>query len=188
MQAYIDAVPNNMIARGEVNVDEVRERIKDRYEDVDFIVERYVEAYEGSGLDADEIWEEIICDSLGDMNAFASVEVLGEMNDEFLEALKEETRKSQKDARGPPRSAKGKASRVVKYISYSKVSIQDRSEISKQLKDLYGDVENGVADEIAVAVGETVYIVDSGRENGGKVAYGIRERKKFPIRKLEKNL
>lgn len=102
---------HDMIARGEVNVDEVRERISDRFEDVDFIVERYTEAYEGSGLDADEIWEEIICDSLGDMNIFAPVEVLGEMNDEFLEVLKEETRKSQKDARGPPRSAEGKASR-----------------------------------------------------------------------------
>lgn len=94
---------HDMIARGEVNVDEVRERINDRFEDVDFIVERYTEAYEGSGLDADEIWEEIICDSLGNMNIFAPVEVLGEMNDEFLEVLKEETRKSQKDARGPPR-------------------------------------------------------------------------------------
>lgn len=95
---------HDMIARGEVDVDEVRERIKDRYEDIDFIVERYVEAYEGSGLGADEIWEEIICDSLGDMNIFAPVEVLGEMNDEFLEVLKEETRKNAKDARGPPRS------------------------------------------------------------------------------------
>ena len=44
------------------------------------------------------------------MNIFAPVEVLGEMNDEFLEVLKEETRKSQKDARGPPKSVEGKAS------------------------------------------------------------------------------
>ena len=108
-------IGHDMIANGEVDLGRVRERIEALYDDVDFIVEQYRKAYEGSGLDANEIWEEIICDSLGDMNAFASVEVLGEMNDEFLEALKEETRKSAKDARGPPKSAEGKASREYWY-------------------------------------------------------------------------
>ena len=106
---------HDMIANGEVDIARVRERIEARYEDVDFIVEQYSKAYEGSGLDADEIWEEIICDSLGDMNAFASVEVLGEMNDEFLSQLKGETFKSAKEARGPPNGSEGKASREYWY-------------------------------------------------------------------------
>ena len=80
-------IGHDMIARGEVDINEVRERINDRFVDVDFVIEQYTKAYEGSGLDADEIWEEIICDSLGDMNICASVEVLGEINDEFLALL-----------------------------------------------------------------------------------------------------
>ena len=104
-------IGHDMIANGEVDITRVRERIEARYEDVDFIVEQYSKAYEGSGLDADEIWEEIICDSLGDMNIFASVEALGEINEEFLSQLKGEIYRSAKDARGPPRSAEGKASR-----------------------------------------------------------------------------
>ena len=31
---------------------------------------RYSAAYDGSGLNGDEIWEEVVCDSLGDMNIF----------------------------------------------------------------------------------------------------------------------
>ena len=104
-------IGHDMIANGEVNINKVRERIAALYDNVDFIVEQYIEAYEGSGLTVDEIWEEIVCDSLGDMNAFASVEILGEMNDEFLSMLKEETYKSVTEARGPPNSSEGKASR-----------------------------------------------------------------------------
>lgn len=100
-------IGHDMINRGEVDVDAVRKRIEARFSDVDFMIELYTMAYEGSDLSAEEIWEEIICDSLGDMNAFAPVEVLGEINAEFLDLLKAETYKSQKDARGPPRSVKG---------------------------------------------------------------------------------
>ena len=66
------------------------------------IANAYAEAYEGSDMNAEEIWEEIICDSLGDMNIFASVELLGEMNSEFLTELKEEVKKDAKSERGPP--------------------------------------------------------------------------------------
>ena len=97
-----------MIAHGEVNINDVREGIKRRFgeENVAKIADAYAEAYEGSGMNADEIWEEIICDSLGDMNVFAPVELLGEMNSEFLSNLKEEVKKNAKSERGPPANEK----------------------------------------------------------------------------------
>lgn len=97
-------VGHDMIAKGEVDVAEVKGRITKQYgqENVQFISDRYSDAYEGSGLSAEEIWEEIVCDSLGDMNVFASVDVLGNINGEFLQILKSEVKDSAKDARGPP--------------------------------------------------------------------------------------
>jgi hypothetical protein len=38
---------------------------------------------------------------------------------------------------------------------------------------VYGDVKTAVADEVAVALGNTVYIVDSGRENGRITCWAI---------------
>lgn len=67
-------VGHDMIAKGEVNIDEVRAKVKETFksnEEVDQVAKYYEEAYSGSGLNADEIWEEVICDSLGDMNIFA---------------------------------------------------------------------------------------------------------------------
>lgn len=98
-------IGHDMIARGEVDINSVKERIERLYgeENVKAIADAYAEAYEGSGLTADEIWEEIVCDSLGDMNIFAPLEALGEMNSEFLSGLKREVRKDAKNERGPPK-------------------------------------------------------------------------------------
>ena len=97
-------VGHDMIVKGEVDMVEIKGRIVKQYgkENVQFIADRYAEAYEESGLSAEEIWEEIICDSLGDMNAFASVDTLGSINGEFLKVLKSEVKDGTKDARGPP--------------------------------------------------------------------------------------
>lgn len=104
---------HDMIDRGEIDPNEVKKRIEDIYgaENVKFIADRYAEAYEGSGLTPEEIWVEIVCDSYGDMNAFAPVEVLGSINSEFLAKLKGEVKESAKEARGPPEGEpKGHAS------------------------------------------------------------------------------
>lgn len=74
----------------------------------DFVaqIKRVVSAYEGSGLSADEIWEEVICDSLGDMNIFANDEVRGEIVGDFLSKLKDDVQRNTKPARAPPSSGK----------------------------------------------------------------------------------
>ena len=67
-------VGHDMIAKGEVNIDKVRARVKEIFksdEEVDQVAKYYEEAYADSGLNEEEIWEEVICDSLGDMNIFA---------------------------------------------------------------------------------------------------------------------
>ena len=149
-------VGHDMISRGEVDVNEVRERIENRFgkENVQFIADRYADAYAGSDMTVGEIWEEIICDSLGDMNVFASKGVLGEINNDFLWRLKGEVNSSKKDARGPP-SAEGKASResrakgsdyLIRHFSgkvnvdYSEIYVSDEelATISSSVKTGYG--------------------------------------------------
>ena len=108
---------HDMIDNGEIDVNEVRERIKARGVDVEYFIDRYSEAYALSGaiMGPDDVWVEIICDSYGDMNEFASVAEFGKMNAGFLSSLKGEVEASRKDARGPPKSSEGKASREYWY-------------------------------------------------------------------------
>ena len=134
-------IGHDRIARGEVNVNDLRERIKNRFgeENVVMIANAYAEAYEGSDMSADEIWEEIICDSLGDMNIFAPVELLGEMNSEFLSNLKEEVKKDAKSERGPPTN-KGKASQEI-YPKKVKYALDD-SDVDNSTELRYNEKNN----------------------------------------------
>lgn len=95
---------HDMIAKGEVNPDEVRERIEETFgkNKADELSRLYTEAYEGTGLTAEEIWEEVICDSLGDMNVFADT-----LSEELAHELLTETKKAAAPTeanrtRGPP--------------------------------------------------------------------------------------
>lgn len=112
-------IGHDMIAEGEVDVDAVRDRIKEMYgeENLDELSKLYASAYDGTGMTAEEIWEEIICDSLGDMNIF--VEKMANGSDLFaatnLLRIKDEVKASTKAERAPPSS--GKTSGKVKPIS-----------------------------------------------------------------------
>ena len=104
---------HDMIAKGEVNVADVRKLINERFtpEEIDAISAAYAIAYADTGLTTDEIWEEVICDSLADMNVFEGRnEASAEMAADFLPDLKEATLESKKEARGPPKAQEGKAS------------------------------------------------------------------------------
>jgi hypothetical protein len=109
------------------------------------------------------------------MNAFDSVEALGDINAEFLSVLKEETLNSRKEARGPPKSSKGRASREpVRYIPYGKVGTNNINHINNELRSLYRGVSDGIADGIAIVNDKKVFIIDSGKENG-KIDFGVRK-------------
>ena len=105
---------HDMIDKGEVDVEEVRKRINERFtpEEIDAISAAYALAYKDTGLSSDEIWTEVVCDSLGDMNIFEGqgYEAAAEMAADFLPDLKEATLESKKESRGPPKEAQGYAS------------------------------------------------------------------------------
>ncbi len=94
---------HDMIAKGEVDIDAVRKRIAEHY-DSEMAAQLYMEAYNGTGMGPEEIWKEIICDSLGDMNIFSDTAVQ-ELSQELLTKTKEaaeNTRSKGGDTRGPP--------------------------------------------------------------------------------------
>lgn len=68
---------HDMIAKGEVDLNEVRTRIDKTFTsgEVGSLCTAYADAYSGTGMTAQEIWEEVVCDSLGDMNIFADSEI-----------------------------------------------------------------------------------------------------------------
>lgn len=68
---------HDMIAKGEVDLNEVRTRIDKTFTggEIDSLCTAYADAYSGTGMTAQEIWEEVVCDSLGDMNIFADSKI-----------------------------------------------------------------------------------------------------------------
>ena len=97
---------HDMIAKGEVDIDAVRERLEKTVgkENIDAVAKHYADAYAGTGMSAQEIWEECICDSLGDMNIFAGVEATGTFLDLMLAEIKAvaSESKSPTQTRGSP--------------------------------------------------------------------------------------
>ena len=135
------------IRRGEINVAEAKQRLLERYsmEEIDAIIDLYSSAYGDSGLTAQEVLEEILCDAMGQMNAFATEEterVAGEVG-VFLRNV----RKAAKDT-GATKNTTGeggvKFSRemdTVKALSPVEEKISNVTE-SQQFKRWFGDWKN----------------------------------------------
>lgn len=100
-------IGHDKIAKGEIDVDAVRARLIEIVgeENVDLLAENYAEAYEGSRYNEEQIWVECICDSLGDMNIFATnaeaAELMTRAIPEIKKAIKE-TSKGANQTRGAP--------------------------------------------------------------------------------------
>ena len=117
---------HDMIAKGEVDIKAVRKRLEKTVgkDNIDDVAEQYEKMYAGSGMSAEEIWEECICDSLGDMNIFESKGQVSASITDILPKIKaaaSET-KSPTQTRGSP---EGKASRDTEDI-YTATSAFDR--------------------------------------------------------------
>jgi len=65
--------------------------------------------------------------------------------------------------------------KVVKYIPYSKVGNENVSQIRRELSKIYSGFDDCVADGVAIERGHTIFIVDSGKEQG-QVSFGIRKK------------
>lgn len=95
---------HDMIAKGEVDLNEVRTRIDKTFTsgEVGSLCTAYADAYSGTGMTAQEIWEEVVCDSLGDMNIFADSEI-GDAAAFILAHIKVESETvAQESTRAPP--------------------------------------------------------------------------------------
>lgn len=173
-------IGHDMIAKGEVDINKVRAKLEETVgkENIDAVADMYASAYERSGLDADAIWEECICDSLGDMNVFSDFAdidqgiitmVLGD-----IKQATEDTKTAPNKTRGAP---EGKASQEkrAKYFSYNQLGTKIATHIENELKQFYGDIDNAIADEIAFEYGNRVYIVDSTKDNG-EIRFGVRKK------------
>lgn len=108
---------HDMIRKGEIDPNKTRARLEKTYgkDKLDYVSNLYAEAYASNGynMTAEEIWEEVICDSLADMNVFDKTrnEVSAK---EALGAIKADVAENKTPAtRGPPIGvgAEGKASR-----------------------------------------------------------------------------
>ena len=69
-------------------------------------------------------------------------------------------------------------SKRAKYIPYDKIGAANITFLRSELRKLYSGINDGVADSIAIAQGSTVYIVDSGKDNG-EICFGVRTKIKF---------
>lgn len=65
--------------------------------------------------------------------------------------------------------------KTAKYIPYDKIGSDNIRAIRKKLNDLYQGIDDAVADGIAIENGDTVYVVDSGKDSG-EIKFGVRER------------
>lgn len=95
---------HDTIAKGEVDLNEVRTRIDKTFTggEVDSLCTAYADAYAGTEMTAQEIWEEVVCDSLGDMNIFADSEI-GDAAAFLLAHIKVESETvAQENSRAPP--------------------------------------------------------------------------------------
>ena len=167
---------HDLIAKGEVDPNQVRQRIWDTHgaEQLDELSRQYAEAYEGSGMSAGEIWEEIICDSLGDMNIFASVEMATEVTGQIELTEQADTANPETEqSRGPP--AEGKASIETlengkKYVRADRQVIfgNDPDAWSEQLEDyINGKIRNGQDIRLVAEDGDVLTLT---ADTAGKVA------------------
>lgn len=103
---------HDMIAKGEVDLNEVRTRIDKTFTggEVDSLCTAYADAYAGTEMTAQEIWEEVVCDSLGDMNIFADSEISDAAAFLLAHIKVESETVAQESTRAPPSKINGRAS------------------------------------------------------------------------------
>lgn len=63
--------------------------------------------------------------------------------------------------------------KVAKYIPYDKIGNENIRAIRRKLSDIYQGIDDAIADGIAIENDNTIYVVDSGKDNG-EIRFGIR--------------
>ena len=107
------------IARGEINVEKVYNRLVDLYKSEEVVLavlQKYAEAYSMLDYSALQVMEEIVCDSEAEMNAFAPKDQ--KSAERFLENTRRLTSETTSDPqnRGPPADTEGKFSKETRKV------------------------------------------------------------------------
>ena len=76
---------------------------------------------------------------------------------------------------------------ALKRAKYIKIAQYERTQIHRELSKIYRGIDEGIADGIAVEVGNAVYIVDSGK-TGAQIDFGVREKIIAPGEQSRKEL
>ena len=144
---------HDMIAKGEVDLNVVRTRIDKTFTggEVDSLCTAYADAYAGTEMTAQEIWEEVVCDSLGDMNIFADSEISDAAAFLLAHIKVESETVAQESTRAPPSKINGRASIEEaadgkKYVRADRQVIfgNDPQSWSEQLEDyINGKIRRG---------------------------------------------
>ena len=171
------------IARGEIDPQSVRDRIDREYsqEHTDYLSEIYAEAYEGTDLSADEIWEEVICDSLGDMNIFRDVDGLANTAGVLLNEVKESTEAETQIARGPPAEDTNVPAKMSRDSGYKKVGRQVWRQIQRERMSRYGSHFDTMPRMDTFYAHDMLFVI----ENFDESSFGVVERID-PATQLEK--
>ena len=128
------------IERGEINPKDVRKRLEEIVgkEAVEGVAEAYAELYAGTGMTADEIWEECICDFLGDINIFSKSAngslVVNKLINQ-TQAIVKEQKAEPNQTRGSP-DAEGKASREIDADGKSYWQIETDKDVFANLTNI----------------------------------------------------
>lgn len=166
---------HDKIAKGEVDINKVRRRLEKAVgkENIDKVAKLYAEAYAGTGMTAKEIWEECICDSLGDMNVFAGEDARA-LLDKIIPEVKKAASESKEPSkmRGPP---DGKA-KTIEYqspekakmsgeISDARFSIEFADDIARNQRKFVADGLSRISsEELEQAIVDTAHMVDEMKE------------------------
>ena len=175
-------VGHAQIARGEINPDTVRQRITKTY-GIGHTVQLsilYAAAYEGSGMTGGEIWEEIICDSLGDMNIFQEYTVrerVGRLLNEVRESVEAETRMD----RGTHAEDTNVGGKMSRDSGYKKVSQQAWRQIQRERMSRYGSHFDTMPRMDTFYAHDMLFVI----ENFDESSFGVVERIN-PATQLEK--
>ena len=145
-------IGHDKIAKGQVDIKAVRKRLEEKVgkEAIDSVAQTYAEAYGRTGLDADEVWEECICDSLGDMNIFAGDEIISDFMAPMIAEIKAVTESETKAPTQTRGSPEGKASRE---ITENNTDYEEESEVYETRKETR-DEFNRAAHAEGYTVGE----------------------------------
>lgn len=159
---------HDMIAKGEVDLNEVRTRIDTIFTggEVDSLCTAYADAYAGTEMTAQEIWEEVVCDSLGDMNIFADSEISDAAAFLLAHIKVESETVAQESTRAPPSGTNGMASIEEaadgkKYVRADRQVIfgNDPQSWSEQLEDyINGKIRRGQDVKIIGADGDELVL------------------------------